>query len=175
MFEFSTGLRYRIRCSSFRPAFTLFLYDLQAALGSYREFAFAADVLCIEQGIIPMGIGEDEEAIAQALKRPGALSREEMLRDLPILRLRDAQCEVAQLASAILAGFRAVCEEEVGLSPEQLIGSAAPLGLEALAFAKSIHDLDPKPKEVKACLERYRMVWKEAEAVRKKKRSATSH
>ena len=141
----------------------LFLFDLLETLSRYRGLMLAASALCIDQGIVPFGIGKDEEALAQFRSRPKSLSHEEMARDLPIIHLRDAQSEAAQEVSAILAAIRTLCEEEVGISPEQLVGATAPYGLKELAFAASIHDLDPKAKVVKAYLERYRMLWKVAE------------
>ena len=141
----------------------LFLFDLLEALGRYRGLAIAADALCIDRGIVPFGIGRDEEALAQVMQRPKGLSHDEMIRDLSIVHLREHQCEAAREVSAILAAIRTLCEQEVGLSPEQLVGSTSPYGLEELQFAASIHDLDPKAKVVKAYLERYRMLWKEAE------------
>jgi len=143
----------------------LVLFDLQNALGAYRGTMFAANVLCIIQGVIPFGIGMDEEALAQ-LGKGGPDNRDDpdrRLSDLEILHLRDVQNEAAQVVDAILSAIRTVCEEEVGLSAEQLIGASAPYGLDELQFASSISDLDPSRKVVKTYLDRYRMIWRGTE------------
>src|SRR5712691_8903668 len=141
---------------------SLFLFDLQEALGRYRALRLAADALCVDRGLIPFGIGEDEEAVAQAMQRAAKLGDdpEGLVRDLPIARLRVEQDEQAQKVGAIVHAIQRVCDEEVGLTPEQLIGSTAPYGLEAFEAAAGVQDLDPEPNVVETYLERYRMLWR---------------
>lgn len=134
------------------------LHLLQAAFGSYQSFRFAADALCIENGRIPFGYGQDEQALAQASDRlgePNPIGES----DLMILQLRDDQDEMGEEIGSILAAITALCNEEIGLTPTQLIASTVPYGKQSLEAVLALEDLSPATKRTKAHLKAFREVW----------------
>lgn len=126
-----------------------FAYDLAKALGTYRMMALAAETTHLILGTL---LVEDDEPQRSTDQDSPGLATE---------LFREEQEAAAGVVIAIMDALTLVCEEDVGLSPEQLVRSCAGWATDALIQAAQIKG-QPDPGAFALHLNLYRILWRGA-------------
>lgn len=127
------------------------MFDLQRILCAYGKYTLAAGMLRAYWEHIPASEGTQDMCEEEREFRNAQTELDRM------------QLAYAQEASAVLEAIRTVCEQDIGLTVDELIGSCAPHAVGELAKAQSVGNVATEPETVTGYLQRYRALWQGAE------------